>query len=203
MRSITTSRSFLAPALLCIAASIGGCQTDPDGSDRIVAADPGFANQGFGKGLALYLPNRIFDIFDLVHVGVGLGPGASFELHLTRVGRIGAGAGVDEAVGWFGRMGAPFQNGHYARASFSVWDAQEVLDKDIRWRIPFWDVGVFGHVYLWEAYAGIAIDELPDLLLGFFAYDLKDDDYGRTSRRVTRDVQEGGVEEALPKEPGH
>jgi hypothetical protein len=186
----------LVIGLCCVA-----CQTDPKASDAFVGEFAGWPNQGFGKGVAVYLPNRLMDVVDIVHLGVGFGPGAGVELHPTRYLRIGAGAGIEDGVAWFGRMGSPFSGGHYARASFGPLDAQETTDMDLRWRIPKWDLGIWLHVYVWEAYIGIAPEEIFDLLLGFSTFDLKDDDYGRDSGRETRNVHIGGVEDALPKEP--
>jgi len=191
----------LLPLLLVLGLACTSCQTDPKGSDAFVSQYAGFPDEGFGKGLALYVPNRIIDLFDIVHVGVGFGPGFGLMLQVTRPLRIGAGAGIQDGVGWFGRMGAPFSGGHYAVAAFGPFDAQETTDVVMRWRVPYWDVGAWAQFYLGEAYFGIAPDEIVDFIVGFTTYDMKDDDYGRESGRETRHMRSGGVEDATPKPP--
>jgi hypothetical protein len=194
---------FPAPAVraLIVGLCCSACQSDPKGSDAFVSHYAGWPNQGFIKGVGVYLPNRLMDVIDVVHVGVGFGPGAGVEVHPTRYLRLGAGAGIEDGVAWFGRMGQPFSGGHYARASLGPLDAQETTDQELRWRIPRWDFGVWLHVYVWEAYLGIAPDEILDFIVGISTFDLKDDDYGRDSGRETRNVHIGGVEDARPKVP--
>jgi len=199
MMSITMPRRLLPLLLLGLACA--SCQTDPKGSDAFIGDHAGWPNEGFGKGVAMYLPNRILDLLDIVHVGVGFGPGAGIMLQVTRPLRVGAGAGIEDGVAWFGRMGEPFSGGHYAMAAFGPFDAQETTDVVLRWRVPFWDVGVWAQIYLGEAYLGIAPDEIVDFIVGFTTYDMKDDDYGRESGRETRRMRSGGVEDATRKPP--
>jgi hypothetical protein len=199
MRNALSGR--LLPLLLVLSVTCTSCQTDPKGSDAFIGERAGWPTESFGRTLALYLPNRIIDLVDIVHVGAGFGPGFGVMLQATRPLRIGAGAGMQDGVGWFGRMGAPFSSGHYAVAAFGPYDAQETTDVVLRWRAPYWDFAVWAQFYLGEVYFGVAPDEIVDFIVGLTTYDMKDDDYGRDSGRETRQMRSGGVEDATPKPP--
>src|SRR5690606_24788312 len=143
-----------------------GCH-NPSISDAFFAEEPGWSERGVGGTILLYLPNRIVDLLDVVHVGYGVGPGAGIGLHFTRYGRLLAVAGVDVGIGWFGRYARPYQAAIYALAAAGPMIAPPNADeKWVRWHIPRWDIGVYLHALLDQAYVGIAPDEIVDFVVG-------------------------------------
>ncbi len=147
-------------------------------SDAFVTEDPGWSKRGVGGTIALYLPNRIIDLVDVVHAGYGVGPGAGIGVHFTRYGRLLAVAGVDVGIGWFGRYARPYQAAVYALAAAGTKIAPPNADeKWTRWHVPKWDIGLYLHLLLDQAYIGIAPDEIVDFVVGLSTFDLKGDDW--------------------------
>ena len=70
------------------------------------AAEPPAA-KSLGHKLVFYLPNRAFDIFDLVRARIRVGPGISVGAHVTRKIEVGIGAHSALWVGLRGPRGEP------------------------------------------------------------------------------------------------
>ncbi len=175
-------RSVLAFPVLAVLASLPSCRSDGD-ADAFISDRAGFSQESGGHVAALYIPNRLLDLVDVVHVGVGAGPGFGVELNLTRYGRLGAVAGVDAGIGWLGRFASAFQAAIYARATLGP---MEAIGRPKRfaddkwgglWRFPKWDVGLFLHAGLVMAFLSINPDEIVDFVAGIATYDTKADDF--------------------------
>ena len=174
VRFLRNSRLVLPIILLLGFAVLAGCAC-PEKADAFVI-NPHFSDQGVLKTAALYIPNRVIDLLDIVHVGYGLGPGFGVDIHLTRYGRLCAVAGVDVGIAWLGRHTNPFQYGPHARAAAGPAQAPKELPKRV-WHWPQWDVGVYYHALLDQAYVAIAPDEIVDFFAGLATMDLKEDDF--------------------------
>lgn len=161
--------------VILIATLLGAGCANHAASDAFISPDAGFPDRSAGRTALLYLPNRVLDLLDIVHIGVGIGPGFGLELHPTRYGRLQAVAGADVGIAWLGRYARPTQAAVYATAAAST--AQAEARTGVVWRIPKWDIGVRAHYLLDMAYVGFAPDELVDFLLGFSTFDTKDDDF--------------------------
>lgn len=164
----------LVPALACLLGSIG-CY-NPRQSDCFVWDIAEFPDRPAAEVIALYLPNRLFDLLDLVHAGVAVGPSLGIEAQATGAVRYEWAKGATFGVGWFGRAGEWRQMSVYERDTFGIEDSTDALD--LAWHIPYWDIGLQLHVLAGQVYVGIApFDELVDLFLGLSTFDLKGDDW--------------------------
>lgn len=171
-------------ASLALAAAVSGCAFNPPKSDAFVAPDAGFSDLPADHVVAMYLPNRIVDALDIVHFGVGVGPGIGLELHPTRYARLGADAAASFGWGWFGRAGMPWQGAVYTRSAAGLTESlhtetghgRESNDPSWLWRFPMHDVGAYADLVLVQGYLAFAPDELIDFVTGLATYDWKRDD---------------------------
>ncbi len=155
---------------------LAGCHA-PEKSDAFFADDPGWSKRGAGATIGLYLPNRLIDLVDIVHVGYGVGPGIGLGVHFTRYGRLLAVVGVDVGIGWFGRYARPYQCAVYTRAAVGPKEAVTLRDRNRFWHVPQWDIGLYAHFLIVQEYLGIAPEENVDFVVGLSTFDLKDDDW--------------------------
>ena len=65
------------------------------------------ASKSFGHRLLFYLPNRVFDVFDLARARLRIGPGISVGVRATRVLEVGVGAHATVWGGLRGPRGEP------------------------------------------------------------------------------------------------
>ncbi|MBN2489247.1 MAG: hypothetical protein JXQ29_00155 [Planctomycetes bacterium] len=160
--------------LLVSLAVLAGCACSEKADAFIV--NPRFSERDALATIGLYIPNRVVDLLDVVHVGYGVGPGFGLDVHLTRYGRLCAVAGVDVGAAWLGRHTSPFQYGVHARAAAGPAQAPAELAEHV-WRWPQWDIGVYYHALLDHIYVAVAPDEIVDFFAGLITLDLKDDDF--------------------------
>ena len=168
---------LLTPLALSLALLLpaAGC-FNPRQSDCFVWDIADFPDRPAVQVIALYLPNRLFDLLDLVHAGVAVGPSLGIEFQATRALRYEWARGATLGVGWFGRYGEWRQASAYGRDTFGIEDSTD--DLDLAWHTPFWDLSIAIHPLVGQIYLGIApFDELVDLLLGLTTFDLKGDDW--------------------------
>jgi hypothetical protein len=129
--------------------------------------------------IALYIPNRILDVFDVVRLRVRVGPGFAVDARATKVASAFVGSYVSAYVGLPGPrnrrlpklpIGLESRNGVQA----SVVDATVSggIDPDYG---PA-EIGVGVQALIVGVDAGVEPLEFLDLLAGFFFIDLKDDD---------------------------
>ena len=153
-----------------------GCYS-PREADLFVGDLAGFPVESGTRAAWLYLPNRVVDLLDLVHAGVGVGPCIGIDLQATRYLRLELARGASLGLGWFGRFGQSYQAAVYDGHTFTrEWETNDRMKE--AFHIPKWDVGVQLHALAGHAYVGVApFDEGLDFLLGLTTYDLKGDDF--------------------------
>lgn len=172
-----TSMTRTSTLLICLL--LGACTTKPEKADAFIVEDADFASDPWLEEVALYLPNRLIDLLDVVHIGYATGYGLGLELHPTRHARIGATASISAGVAWLSRHTNPFEAAVYARTVLGEDQSppfEDHADK-ILWRFPRWDVGLLVVPAIYHVYVAIAPDEIVDFLLGFSTYDAKGDDF--------------------------
>jgi hypothetical protein len=127
-----------------------------------------------------YIPNRIFDVLDIVRARVRLGPGLSLGARVTEAADVFLGAHKTAYVGLRGSRGkaqVPWPLGVECNQGleFSVADGTaEDPDKPVTDPL---EVGVEAQVLLVGVNVSVETLEIVDLLAGFIFLDLRDDDY--------------------------
>ncbi len=136
------------------------------------------SGKSFGHRLLFYIPNRIFDIFDVARARVRVGPGFAVDARVTRYGDLYAGGYSTLFVGLHGprtKPSIPWPAGFESRAGIKATSVADAATKG-----PLYGYGEVG-VGFQAAILGIDIGvdpvEILDLLLGFFFIDLAGDDF--------------------------
>jgi hypothetical protein len=130
-----------------------------------------------GHVILLYLPNRIFDVLDIVRARVKVGPGIGFTVRATELADVKLGAWT---AAWIGLRGPrmepmiPWPVGveAYAGAGVSVLEAES--DELLYGHGEF---GVGLHAALVGVDVGVDLLEIGDFVLGLVTIDIGDDDY--------------------------
>ncbi len=153
---------------------------EPVGAPSVAAADDDDSKEhGFVHVVLLYIPNRIFDVLDIVRARVRLGPGFAADIRATELADAFIGAYTSVFVGIPGPRGAPFINWPFgienkAGAELSVADAST----DGRFG-PHYGAAEFGlgaQVGLIGADLGVDPWELVDFAVGLLTFDPVHDD---------------------------
>ncbi|MCB9898019.1 MAG: hypothetical protein H6825_08450 [Planctomycetes bacterium] len=134
-----------------------------------------------GHRLAFWIPNRIFDVFDIVRARVLLGPGIGFTVRATEAVDVVLGAHTALMVGIWGPRGEPripwpiFPE-IFAGAGISVAEAttEDGLFTPHYGTVEF---GAGAMVGLVGFDVGVDPLEIVDFVVGIFTFDLMDDDF--------------------------
>jgi hypothetical protein len=153
--------------------------------------------------ILLYLPDRIFDLLDIVSFEARSGLGGGAEVHLTRAGQLGLESAYSLALGWFDHraLGARYQVsttaglGPYASRYLligggSTAGLQLVMDQSNGTDTPFlplyqefrdyWAVGASAMAIVYGLAADVHPVEIADFLAGFVLADFLRDDFATT-----------------------
>ncbi|MBK9384363.1 MAG: hypothetical protein IPN34_06015 [Planctomycetes bacterium] len=134
--------------------------------------------QGLLVGVLLYLPNRIFDVFDLARVRLRIGPGLSAGLRATRVLNLAIGAHETLFLGLPGPRGEAAIPWPLGIENFS--GAEVSLANGTRAGNVFYglaEIGGGGQLLLLGGEFGIEPWELVDLVVGLITLDPVGDDF--------------------------
>jgi hypothetical protein len=135
---------------------------------------------GFLHGVLLYLPNRIFDILDIVRARVRLGPGIGVGVRATELADVFVGSYVTVFVGIHGPRGEtkiPWPAGLESSTGVEVSVADATIDGPIGPDYGLAEFGVDGQFAIVGFAVGVDPFEVVDALVGFLTFDLMDDDY--------------------------
>lgn len=166
--------------------------------------------------ILLYLPDRIFDLLDIVSFDMSSGLGVGAEVHLTRALQLGGQAGYGLALGWFdhralgvqqqlitGAAVGPMATRYLVIGGGSTAGLQLVVDEASGTDTPYlplyqefrdyWAVGASASL-LYGASADVHPVEVADLLAGFVTVDFLHDDFA-----TTRGLQLTGMDRQLLK----
>ena len=129
--------------------------------------------------ILFYLPNRVFDILDLVRARVRVGPGIAASVRVTKPVSVTAGLYASIFVGLPGPRGRaripwPLGMENYAGADVSVFG---VSTKGFGPNYGVAEIGAGVHAGLPGIDVGLDPLEALDLLLGFVFIDIRDDDF--------------------------
>jgi len=133
-----------------------------------------------GNPILMYLPNRLFDIFDLVRLRVRAGPGFALSARATEVLDATMGGYTSIFVGLRGPRGEPripWPAGieKFAGVEVSVAGGSDEARFDPHYGA--FEVGAGVHLVLLGVDVGVEPMEALDLVLGFLFIDIAKDDY--------------------------
>jgi hypothetical protein len=134
----------------------------------------------FGRALLMYVPNRVFDVFDIVRIRIRLGPGIAAGARATQ--------GIEAFFGayrtfWIGLHGprtepkVPRIMGLEGRQGAKAILFGEVDDTNISPNYQFDEIGADAQAAVAGVSVGVSIAEIFDLLLGFLFIDISGDDF--------------------------
>lgn len=135
------------------------------------------SGKSFGHRLLFYIPNRIFDVFDLVRARVRVGPGVAVDARVTKYGDLYAGGYSTLFVGIHGprtKPRIPWPIGFEARAGIEATSLADVASKGPTY--GYGEVGVGFQAAIVGVDVGVDFAEVLDLVLGLFFVDLTGDD---------------------------
>lgn len=131
-------------------------------------------------GALLYLPNRIFDVLDIVRARVRLGPGFAVGVRATEFADVFVGsylsvwAGLHGPRGW---TGIPWPAGLESRTGVELSVADATIDGPIGPDYGTAEFGLGGQLGLIGVDLGVDPFEILDFVLGLFTVDLGEDDF--------------------------
>lgn len=164
-------RSLLSPAILLAASFL------------IVPARGSFADDGgavdVGHKVLMYIPNRIFDLVDIVRVRARVGPGMAVGVRATSVADLYFGAYTSVFAGLPGpRMGReiPIPAGLETKSGVEASVADATLEGDFGPKYSPSEFGASLHIIIVGADVGIDPVEIVDFLGGIVNLDLRKDD---------------------------
>lgn len=131
-------------------------------------------SRGFLMGVVMYLPDRVFDLFDVARAGVNLGPGAGIQLKATDAVQLTAMARTSVGLGLETLRHSPVAAGAETSASVSIVGAG--ADAGLTWPQSPTDIRVELHPLIVGAHAAVDPVEILDFVLGFALIDIRDDD---------------------------
>ena len=136
-------------------------------------------DKGIGHALMMYLPNRLFDVFDLVRARVRIGPGLSVGARATEAIDLNVGAYRTLWLGLHGprtKAKLPLPAGLEGRSGVGLL----LIETTSEWKYSpnyQWDeIGADVHALAAGVSVGVSIAEAFDLLTGLFFVDISTDD---------------------------
>lgn len=169
-------RSHLGAGALVLALA-AGCHTplihtqagsfESDDVPRVVSERPGVVRQ-----VLLYVPNRIVDLLDVVHAGIGLGLGIGPDVRVTSYGQLALQAGVGVGLQWDDRAHSPGIANASATAALGPFRTGAGAGSAAS--IGQWEVGASAAGLKFA----VDLEEVVDFVLGWFFVDFRRDDYG-------------------------
>lgn len=156
---------------------------EPGENHREPRHNPFFASSLIGgkHPVIMYIPNRIFDIIDIIRLRVRVGPGLSVGARATEFADVFLGA---HSTGYIGLRGArgkteipwPFGPENNSGLEVSVIDTTGSQGSGTPYNDPL-EVGLQAQALLIGFNIGLELFEVFDLATGLLFIDLQDDDF--------------------------
>jgi hypothetical protein len=156
---------------------------------------PAPAEAGVFKAIVCYIPNRVFDLMDIVRFRVRLGPGISAGVRATRP--LSAFLGMHSSV-FIGLPGPRGKAKLPLPVGFDLRSGAQVSLADVSAGGPYYgplEVGFEIQPLLVGVNVGVGIWEIVDFITGFVFIDLQDDDFGKDREDDEADEDEAEAEE--------
>ena len=184
MKSIVTSGLIAMTLLSAAPAAEEPLQATRTAAEKqetpVVAPEPRTTRHGFGHTLLLYIPNRLFDVLDIVRARVRVGPGMAVDFRVTKLTDVFLGAYKSFYIGLPGPRQVPrvpWPGGIESRSGLAASVADGTVtsyDSDPRYAVT--EIGAGAQVILVGAEVGVDPAEVFDLVLGLFTIDFREDD---------------------------
>ncbi len=136
-------------------------------------------DKSIAQEVLLYLPNRIFDLLDIVRLRVRLGPGFDVGIRITEPVSIYLGGHTAVYIGLPGprlEPAVPLPFGAEAEAGASLSYLNGTTDRDTGPRHSETNIGVETQIIIVGIDVGIDPVEIADFFTGLFLLDLRSDD---------------------------
>jgi hypothetical protein len=125
--------------------------------------------------ILLYIPNRIFDLFDVARAGVNVGPGFGFDVRCTKWLKAQFISDTSVGVGLQTLRHLPLCVRSQAKIGlgFISTPGMNLLD----WHYGDYDLRVELHVLIIGAHVAVELGEIVDFIGGIFTWDPMNDDF--------------------------
>jgi hypothetical protein len=136
--------------------------------------------ESLARRIVLYLPNRVFDVLDIVRARVRIGSGLAVSGRATHPASVFVGSYSSIYVGVPGPRGrpeVPWPFGVDSQTGIQISVADRTMDTDYTPRYSSTEVGAGFQLFLLGVDIGVDPYEVLDLLTGFFLIELREDDY--------------------------
>ncbi|RIL09618.1 MAG: hypothetical protein DCC75_06130 [Proteobacteria bacterium] len=130
------------------------------------------SERSLGEALLMWLPNRLFDLYDIFRLDVGAGPAYGAAVRVTRPLQFGYRVVSPASV----RIGAFGRNAPYLLETSSEFGAGPAYVESKDRKVCNLEVGA-GVDLLLGIYGGICLEEVADFAAGIFFLDLSGDDF--------------------------
>ncbi len=187
MKTVRLTCLLVASALFCARAaenlqSAAQAPAPADRQEAAKSAQPAQAvpHKSIGHHLAYYIPNRLFDVLDIVRARVRIGPGFAIGARVTKYTDIFLGSYASAYVGLPGPRQTPrvpWPCGLESRSGLAASVADgTVTSYNANPRYSSTEAGLGMQIILVGAEAGADVAEVFDLAFGLLFIDFRDDD---------------------------
>lgn len=178
-------RSCLVALPVLLVATLGACASPRSvasrapQSDDLAAPELGVPDEDEGRSLTtsllLYLPNRVFDVFDIVRAGVDVGPGVGASAQVTSAARAAYMSRISVGVGLQTLRHLPVKAA--ADAELGAGPLGGDVGPGLGWYRSPADIRLEVHPLVAGAHVAVEPLEIIDLVTGLFGFDPSDDDF--------------------------
>ncbi len=123
----------------------------------------------------LYIPNRIFDLFDMVRAGVNVGPGLGLDVRATKYAKVQLISDTSVGVGFQSLRHLPVcaRSQMKLGLAFISTPSMDILN----WYYGDYDLRVELYLLLVGAHVAVDMGEIVDFVGGLFLWDPMEDDF--------------------------
>jgi len=160
--------------VLALSGALSGAETPPQ------EAEPAVTRHSTAHKILLYLPNRVFDVLDVVRARLRVGPGFAVGARVTKLTDVFLGSYASVFAGLPGprpKPGIPWPVGVESRSGLAASVADATVTGDVA--DPAYsnaEVGMGFQLLLVGAEVGVDPLEIADFALGLMFVDLSGDD---------------------------
>jgi len=123
----------------------------------------------------LYLPNRIFDLFDIARFGVNVGPGLGLEAEVTKYAKVVFATDTSVGIGFQSLRHLPVCLRSRAKIGLAFISTPNLNMLD--WYTGDYDLKVGLHLLLIGAHVAVDMGEIFDFFSGLVTFDPMEDDF--------------------------